>query len=391
MLDTLPEHIRDAAKAILQPGEVVRWAEAREIPRMRIPYTIALVVTMVGLALVLWLPDALPRHSKDATFVAVFGIFLTGTGVLSFKNAASALKRAQNSAWLVTDRRVIDLEARAIDGPNAISYEPNVIAPREKRVAANASGNLAFFCVVRKTDNGPRLDHIGMDVRDLAGAEAAMELLLPGGGNGTKSVLVSENAALSPAAWEATVPALRAAIDAELRAGEQVYWFSQPIPDIMFDNVLSAAVVILFAGMPLSIFFLKDSATLGFVISVASSIALMGYANAWSVSDFADKAYIITNQRAIEVTATYGGSRTIVSVFPHEFDMRKKSTRFDGVGCLFFLHETARSKKGKTVTRTVGFKRIHDVAGAEKALDRLAGSAANAASVRPHPVARWSE
>lgn len=181
---------------------------------------------------------------------------------------------------------------------------------------------------------------------------------------------------------------LRSAIRGELVSGEQIVWIEQPIPSLYARRMLhvvyfgipwTAAVLFVVSRDMAKLYHLGWSQVgfdvlfdwlfnLGFFVAglamLASSYLARRYAGRL--------AYLVTNRRAIVVTAGLRGSFSVRSIWPRQLSLLHRRQHVDGSGDLVFLEAALPSTDEKPQPAEVGFFAIRDVkAVAEKVNDLI--------------------
>lgn len=184
-----PPHLRSAVESAMAPGEVVAWA-GRPCPRaaflsmlpvwlFAIPWLTAsslffgsAIAAAAGMAVIEG------AEGPMAWVMLIFSLPFMAVGIGALSAPLFAMREAQNSGFLITDRRVLKVTATR----NRMTRSLTGAALRgvESRVGSDGRGAVKVLGPVGKDSDGDRVaDDIKMiGVADAAGAEAALWRLI---------------------------------------------------------------------------------------------------------------------------------------------------------------------------------------------------------------------
>ncbi len=400
MLNDLPQHMRQAVDFVLLPGESVRW-KARPMRQNWFAPAFGGVATLLGVFIISLSANLFTEQPIDAnTRLAAW--FVTGLGLFILLAGLRAVECAKNSVYLITDRRILDIEATNAE-PFVEVYLPPDIQYRKKHVYRDGLDDLYFTRALTQSGNsGWAAGDKGFKrAGDAAGAERAIDALIWPGLDAHLHAASPAGDAASQAWLTDFSPYMREIVNAELRPGEQIAWAAQPIRHTFaadckealwvlrhwqsFRQALEAPLIGEFVAIGIFMAVI-DSILLalflhgipGLPLLLTSIGALLFYALAWFLVRFFDgrkyTAYVVTSLRAIHVFAPRQHERTVWSALPQEIKITKKTLKLDGSGTILFVHDTASNGK---ITRTSdnGFENVPGVGLLEINIERLASHA----------------
>ena len=163
----IPKELRRKIENELHPGEFIRWAE-QPIPRFftassigillfGIPWTSIFILLIWGALTDLRfnLPDpreGLQLHPQGLGSLILFTPFLL-IGCRMLSDPFWVWHDAQNSAYLVTDKRAISIR---FGWPTTIrSYLPDQLKDMHRTERADGTGDVIFSILLRKNSDGP--------------------------------------------------------------------------------------------------------------------------------------------------------------------------------------------------------------------------------------------
>jgi hypothetical protein len=237
---------------------------------------------------------------------------------------------------------------------------------------------LHFLCDIDDECDPPSIRTFGFPpVPDITGAEHAIEnLLLAKAGRARFIQQPAPQGETAQSSLNILRAELQAAIKAELRLGETVQWFSQPVSYVTVrDFVVNMLLFcIYFVGLFLFHGYLKRimpfvaEFCLGLLL-MACIVLIMHWLMGTSKAVAQKTVYLVTNMRAITIVLK-GKKRSVWSALPQEFIEHSIKNNLDGTKDIMFVSEHAKNNK-ISLENSVGFEGVPNSANAEKALDEL--------------------
>jgi hypothetical protein len=185
-------------------------------------------------------------------------------------------------------------------------------------------------------------------------------------------------------------PHLQSLVDSELQPGERVTWLDQPIP----RRFARKGLPILFFAVPwtaFALFWTGAAAWMSFQVKEKSAMSLafplfglpfvlIGVAmlsTPWWLGRAARRiVYVLTDRRAIVLSAGWRGSVKARSFAPERLKDLRRKQHADGSGDIVFVQDVTRNGGGGRQSSDAGFLAIPDVRNVEEMARALAAKTA---------------
>jgi hypothetical protein len=178
---------------------------------------------------------------------------------------------------------------------------------------------------------------------------------------------------------------IRSLVESELQSGERITWLEQPIPGrmarmtwpiVLFGIPWTAFALFWTAGAAWATWKMDDAPGLFSAFPLFGlPFILIGFgmlsSPCWVRRKARRSAYVLTDRRAILLTAGWRGSVTVRSFEPERLtDLRRKQYA-DGSGDLVFAQDIRRDSDGDRHSANVGFLAIREVKAVEELVRAL--------------------
>lgn len=156
----LPLSLRAQVEAELEPGEGLRWVEqplAGRAARMALP-AVVFAIPWTGFALFwIWAASRGSAHiSGPFQLFPLFGLPFVLIGLGLFSSPFWAVRAAQRTVYVVTDRRALVIRGGFGSGVSVRSFEPEKLGDLRREQRPDGSGNLVFGQDLNVNQSGRR-------------------------------------------------------------------------------------------------------------------------------------------------------------------------------------------------------------------------------------------